>query len=524
MADLGRVLEAVVQRVLVMAARDSELRAHLRELAQAILEATAEPPCAVLVEEEAPRQEQPAPAAAPEESAQADGRAEPLPPPEQPAPARIGPLEPLLIGSQARPAADVHWPSRPSHAALAGEIDWELIEARCRLKAEGARWAVVRRRKLAEGAVFRQEIAPHDADMISRARELPDCFLWMNQPTGPSQVDAPLLEDVAGCFEAVADVSALVRLVTASLDNGQEVPRPVLELTAEAQSALRAAVLRVNGPTDRDQGQVFSWLRTVAEEQRTFIHRYMKLDDPADPTRWADIRARIAAARGQLESVRQLEKQRRKLFGKVGYHLKKIASGGEAEQQGNWQAITTAVDELVKAGVPPSSTEIRDLLLPVLDDMPDQDEPPRGFQLVLREIDRYLATRRPDTETASPAAPKEEVTRLAGLLAGKAAVLIGGDCRPHAKAALEEAFGLEELYWIETREHQTIEGFEPIIARPDVAVVLLAIKWSSHSYGEVRVFCERHGKPLVRLPGGYNPNQVAYQILSQCGERLAQSS
>ncbi|HVC98270.1 MAG TPA: hypothetical protein VND64_31655 [Pirellulales bacterium] len=33
-------------------------------------------------------------------------------------------------------------------------------------------------------------------------------------------------------------------------------------------------------------------------------------------------------------------------------------------------------------------------------------------------------------------------------------------------------------------------------------------------------FCERHGKPLVRLPKGYNSNEVARQILEQCGERL----
>ncbi len=59
------------------------------------------------------------------------------------------------------------------------------------------------------------------------------------------------------------------------------------------------------------------------------------------------------------------------------------------------------------------------------------------------------------------------------------------------------------------------------MARPDVAVVVLAIRWSSHSFGEVREFCERHGKPLVRLPGGYNPNQVAMQIMSQCSGRLS---
>jgi hypothetical protein len=79
---------------------------------------------------------------------------------------------------------------------------------------------------------------------------------------------------------------------------------------------------------------------------------------------------------------------------------------------------------------------------------------------------------------------------------------------------------LEKLVWIGTREHQSIHGFEAAIARPEVAATLLAIRWSSHVFGEVKVFCDRHSKPLVRLPGDYNPDQVAAQVLAQCGDRL----
>ena len=93
-------------------------------------------------------------------------------------------------------------------------------------------------------------------------------------------------------------------------------------------------------------------------------------------------------------------------------------------------------------------------------------------------------------------------------------------CRPEAREALREALGLGELIWVETKEHQAVSTFEPAIARPEVALVLLAIRWSSHAFGEVRRYCDRHGKPLVRLPGGYSPNQVAAQIIDQCGERL----
>ena len=124
----------------------------------------------------------------------------------------------------------------------------------------------------------------------------------------------------------------------------------------------------------------------------------------------------------------------------------------------------------------------------------------------------------PETQRSEPNAEVLEARRL---LAGRSVVLIGGGCRPEARESLIADLGLSDLVWIETREHQSIAGFEPAIARDDVAVVLLAIRWSSHAFGDVKTFCNRHGKPLVRLPGGYNPNQVAAHILAQSSGKLA---
>ena len=106
------------------------------------------------------------------------------------------------------------------------------------------------------------------------------------------------------------------------------------------------------------------------------------------------------------------------------------------------------------------------------------------------------------------------------MLEGRSIVLIGGSRRREAQESLIRVLDLKDLVWIETREHQSIDSFEPVVARPDVALVLLAIRWSSHAFGDVKQFCDRYGKPLVRLPGGYSPNQVVAQILSQCSEQL----
>ncbi len=103
-------------------------------------------------------------------------------------------------------------------------------------------------------------------------------------------------------------------------------------------------------------------------------------------------------------------------------------------------------------------------------------------------------------------------------------MLIGGVRRPDAQKMLRAALGLKDLVWIETKEHQSVGRFEPAVARGDVALVLLAIRWSSHAFGDVKQFCDQYGKPLVRLPGGYSPNQVAAQIITQAGVQLGGKS
>ena len=80
--------------------------------------------------------------------------------------------------------------------------------------------------------------------------------------------------------------------------------------------------------------------------------------------------------------------------------------------------------------------------------------------------------------------------------------------------------GLKELVWLKGREYSSYLEFEPFIARPDVAVVLYATRWSRHALGEAIKLCKRYGKPFIRLTGGYGTNKVAYQIMTQAGERL----
>jgi hypothetical protein len=251
----------------------------------------------------------------------------------------------------------------------------------------------------------------------------------------------------------------------------------------------------------------------------------MRRDDPADPAAWPSLQERVQQLEERQQRYKNRERRHKSFFNKIRYHLKRIADDSHPEDRAyDWGKVIESGDELVTEGLPPSNIELRDLLLPVLDDIPEDAELPKNFQLVLREIDRFLSSRPTKPDPAIVAASSPEVRRVRDLLKGRTVVMIGGDRRPFSSDALIESFGLKELVWIETREHQTHTVFEPQVARPDVALVLLAIRWSSHSFGEVKDYCDRYGKPLVHLPAGYNPNQVAFNIINQVGERLRETA
>src|SRR5208283_1052077 len=108
------------------------------------------------------------------------------------------------------------------------------------------------------------------------------------------------------------------------------------------------------------------------------------------------------------------------------------------------------VNTLVSEGMPPSNTDLRNMLVPIVDDIPEADELPEGFRRVLGEVDRYLATQMPPAQQVVREA-SVEVQRVAELYKGKTMALIGGDRRPHAYEALKSAFALKDLIWIATR-------------------------------------------------------------------------
>lgn len=502
--ELNRALHSALARMLVLAADDAEFKAQLRLLAQTALAwvETLESPAADQGSSEQVERSVSALAAVEQTSS------------------TLAQTDDLLIqGAAGLIPTEGTPPAWPARWMPTTDDDLQAIEARCRLKSEGSRWQAERQRRARKWADHKSEIEPKDRDIVSRAKSLTDCFLWMNHPSGPSPADLTLWDELASCFEVTADVVALVRSVLETPANYQDVFEQALDLLAEAQSALRIAVGHVDGQVDSDQAKVFSWLKRTAAEQQIFLQRHMRIDDPADAGNWSALAARIHGLDDRLQGDRKRNKERTRLLGKVRYEVKQLTNDLHSELDPHWRTLIKTVDELVQEGLPASNRELRELLLPISERVPDLELPP-SFETVLGEIGRYLESR-PIEEREAAREHSDQVREAARLLRGRTVVVIGGTRYPHSEAALESALGVK-INWIATREHESTDGFEPEIARPEVELVLLLIRWSSHSYGDVKRLCDRYGKLFVRLPAGLSPNQVATKILEQCGERLAE--
>lgn len=399
-------------------------------------------------------------------------------------------------------------PRNRSAAGLVTDPKFWNIEARCRLKAEAARWAASRGKS--------DEADPAFRDFVSKGKAA-GCFLWMIHLVPTTTTESKALEDIAGCFDALAYAVSVLKSFNDELLQHRNEIESFLNLLAEAQSALQAGVAVVNPKPDDDQVSVFIWLYQTANEQTIFLEHFMREGELADPAQWRGLSSRILDVATRLQSIQVATKRRQRLLGNVRHKISLIqqqSDGGAIE----WSTLASVVDQLVVEGLPPSNVELRELLLPVIYQVPDMPIP-NGFRLALRELDEFLLANIP-TKIDTASVLSSEVIMVARLLKGRSMVLIGGSRRPGSYESLRNEFGLKDLIWIQTKEHQSISTFESDVRTKDVDVVLLAIRWSSHSFGGVKVICDLHGKHFVRLKAGCSPNQVAKAILDQCGQKL----
>jgi hypothetical protein len=453
----------------------------------------------------------------------------PPPPVEVPAAPRESVIEQLVLPLPVTARSSVVLPAAVTPAP-AGEhgrdfvpLPLTTVAARCRLKAAAAKLMA---KKAAGGA----DTGAEEDALRTQAEVIPDCGLWMLDPHGYPKSKA-VWDDLAGGFQVVAAAADLLRAWAGNgpdLAAGQE----VLTHAAEAQSMLLYAVADVGWVTrDHEQVQMFVHIRELGKQHQIYVPRFLRREDPADPKNWPHLAERLKTLSGKFKPVAGVPsangaagdpaKVRKKAVDNLKFKLRKLADH-PAEVADEWPRVVELLDQAVSAGVPPSSLDLRELLLPVYDHVPDDLPTTVGAERVFRAIELFRDTQATANEPAeAEPAPSAEVLRAKELLKGKELVVIGGQRRPYHVAALRQALGLADVRWLSTPEHTSFTVFEPDIARADVAAVVLAIRWSNHDYAEVQRYCDKYGKPLVRLRAGYNPNQVAHHLLAQAGERLA---
>jgi len=364
-----------------------------------------------------------------------------------------------------------------------------------------------------QAARIRQRLTPLDAPSTVATDVYHD---WLEPLFTNASIPAPDWLQLAAVYEAVARVG---ETLTDVLDDATLAAYQTtgFEFMAETQSALRAAAQQLRPRPDPIQEALFQWLRRRTQADGRFIRRYMRLEDVADPADWRARLERIEAWRGNVEDIVYRRHHERTLVRKLRYQIQQVERGTADE----WPRTVQTIEALLENGTPPSSRLLRDLVLPHRAALLVERERSGSIALMLRAWKRLPAQPRVNQRPDRSAAREDPlISQVADLLRNTTVVLIGGDERPRTAQIIAEAFDLHELVWCDTRPHKSHLLLEPAIARADVAAVLLAIRWASHGLGEIRTFCERYQKPLVRLPGGYSVSQLAYQIVQQASDRL----
>jgi len=376
-------------------------------------------------------------------------------------------------------------------------------------------------RLAAESLTLRkQDVAQELASAWSRE----DWTFWALDP-GVRWPAPEELRDLVAVYSNLAEALRLAAEIRGDEQFGEPYRERAYTALAETQSALRVALDDwAFIERDRLQCEVFRWLSERTRIDRVFVSRYMRLDDAGDPQAWKGTREGLEQLAHDWHAGGGRQREQQKLRSKLEYHLGRIErEAGHRPLGAEWRSVDAAVCRLLELGVPASNVGLREALLYMLELIPDEFDPSAVFGRVLDELHGFLEDREERELAARQATTRERtaaVQQVAALLRGRELVLIGGVERPESKAALVREFELADLHWISTDAHRSYTTFEPAVARPETAVVILAIRWSSHSYENVKRLCEKHNKPYVRLPGGYNPNQVASQILAQVSVQL----
>lgn len=519
LADRSPALLRLLQRLEARVSADPDIRALLLDLAEALTDIAGPD-----LLEERPRDEMPEPEA------------------PEPGPRRAAASEPAVHEPDAGALFDLaahfrdggHIGRADATASVAAPSTPQLdpfLPDRLGLKADAARFAAAR---MEQGQDHRGAGEALDLDrnlLLARAERHRHCALWMlSEPLHSADAAAVL----ARAYASAATAARLLAAFGDAEPAAGSAHDAALVAAAEAQSALRTAVreARSGAPDpDPDQTALFRAIRDAIVGTDVYIARHLRLDDPADPRRLDAIDARLAhllghapAAPHAAEDDRHAARpattagRRDKLLKAVADRAGRIERGDGAPES-NWPRLLGDLTKAVQAGLAESALELREALMPILDTWPTDAGAPAEAARVRREIERYVASRPDDDDEEHDDTFSDDVAAVAARLSGRTVALFGGVPKPHVIERIERAFGVR-VHWEETRAHQSTEPFRAAVAQADLALAVLFIRWCSHSFEDLKAYCEASGVPYVRVKAGNHPNRLARAILAQVGDRI----
>ena len=213
-----------------------------------------------------------------------------------------------------------------------------------------------------------------------------------------------------------------------------------LKYLAEAQSAVRRGLQRLDISNDTDQENVHEWIRSTAARQRIYLGRHMRADDLADPAGWS-VAAR--AHRGARSSGHKtpLQSSPARSHPPVMQNGSERASKASRTGRGLWRPLPN----WSLTGCPPATRELRELLLPIIDDVPDMDEHAAGLSTGSPGDRSVSGDASPSgRDIGPPRTSQTEVKEVARLLGGSSVVLIGGirrrECPADSQAIVRARF------------------------------------------------------------------------------------
>lgn len=420
--------------------------------------------------------------------------------------------------SESRGDQDDRYPDR------GGELDLELVEKRCRLKAESCK-LYLERRAVVGDPLYERPLESTIIGLIATAKSLPDCFLWVlfRERTQPSDDKVQI---IGRCYLALAESVSVVGQLSASKESvNRDLWEKALDLLAESSTMLYKA-MRVTWLTspDHDQAAMNIWLFQEAKRRRIYLQSYSAVDIFSEPGRADDLIQRAEAIKAGLVRQQTYARQIEGLFKRIGYHARQLAESQGDDAAHHLGKITDAINELVGIGVTPDDRRVAQAIGDKLGRAFQDDESldARLAQAMQAAASLPAADGADDSASSDDSASwSQQVIQVREWLRGRSIVMVGGERRNDAIERLKSAFELDDVNWVQLTEHGSGEPMRAPIARPDTALVVVLIRLTGHLFTDQACeFARAAEKPFVLMKAGYNPEQIAEAVVQQASDQL----